>query len=88
MGLAINPEEIIDFKNYVANTDTWTFYSKKAKAIASGTRSSNGDAFHRVRQGDTLSKISRRYGVSVHQLCRLNNIKSSTTLRIGQRIKY
>ncbi len=88
MGLAINPAEIIDFKNYVAHTDTWTFYSKRAKAIAKGTMSSNGDAFHRVRSGDTLSKISRKYGVSVSQLCKLNNIKSNTTLRIGQRIRY
>lgn len=88
MGVAIDPSEIIDFKNYVAHTDTWTFYSKKAKAIANGSASSNGMAFHRVRQGDTLSKISKQYGVSVTQLCRLNNIKTNTTLRIGQRIKY
>lgn len=88
MGLAINPEEIIDFKNYVAHTDTWTFYSKKAKAVAAGTMGSNGDAFHRVKQGDTLSKIAKRYGVTINQLCRLNNIKPTTTLRLGQRIKY
>ena len=60
MGVVINPSEIIDFKNHVAHTDTYTFRSKRSQAIASGSMGPDGIAYHRVRSGDTLSKISRR----------------------------
>lgn len=42
--------------------------------------------YHRVRQGDTLYSIGRRYGVSVTELKRLNNL-SSDNLSINQRLK-
>ena len=88
MGLVINPNEIIDFQNKVAHTDTYMFRSKKAKAIASGAMGPDGIAYHKVRSGDNLGKIARKYGVSINQLCRLNKIKTTTTLRIGQRLRY
>lgn len=88
MGLVINPNEIIDFRNRVAHTDTYLFRSKKAKAIASGAMGPDGIAYHSVRSGDTLGRIAKKYGVSINQLCRLNKIKTTTTLRIGQRLRY
>ncbi|MEF3694727.1 MAG: LysM peptidoglycan-binding domain-containing protein [Candidatus Cloacimonadota bacterium] len=42
--------------------------------------------YHRVRSGDTLYALSRRYGVSVDQIKRLNNL-SSDRLSINQRLK-
>lgn len=44
--------------------------------------------YHRVRSGDSLWKISKRYGVSINNMCRLNGINKKKTLRIGQRIRY
>jgi membrane-bound lytic murein transglycosylase D len=44
-------------------------------------------AVHVVRKGDTLSGIANRYKVSVASLARLNNISTSSVLRIGQRIR-
>ena len=44
--------------------------------------------YHKIRSGDTLSAIAKRYGVSVNQLCRLNGIKTTTTLRIGRSLRY
>jgi N-acetylmuramoyl-L-alanine amidase len=41
---------------------------------------------HKVIAGDTLSGIASRYGVSVAQLLRHNNMKNST-VRIGQTLK-
>lgn len=41
---------------------------------------------HKVIAGDTLSRIASRYGVSVAQLQRHNNMKDST-VRIGQTLK-
>ena len=39
---------------------------------------------HTIRRGDTLDRIARRYGVTIDQLCSLNNISKTTTLRIGK----
>jgi LysM repeat protein len=39
---------------------------------------------HRVRAGDNLGRIARRYHVSVNQLCRWNRITGHTLLRPGR----
>uniref|UniRef100_UPI004047B2B9 transglycosylase SLT domain-containing protein n=1 Tax=Orrella sp. TaxID=1921583 RepID=UPI004047B2B9 len=46
----------------------------------------SGTQTYRVRKGDTLSGIARRYKTSVRDLRQLNNMKGST-LRVGQRLK-
>lgn len=43
--------------------------------------------YYKVRQGDTLSHIARRYYTSVARLRDLNNFSSRTLIRIGQKIK-
>ncbi len=48
----------------------------------------SGDVkYHRIRQGDTLGAIAKRYGVTVRELCNLNNINTRTVLRIGKSIR-
>lgn len=47
--------------------------------------SSETATYHTVRQGDTLSEIARRYGVSVRQLRSLNDL--SGALKPGERIR-
>ena len=42
---------------------------------------------HRVRRGDTLSNIARRYDVLVKQLTKWNIIRSGDILRLGQKLK-
>jgi membrane-bound lytic murein transglycosylase D len=42
---------------------------------------------HRVRRGDTLSSIARRYNVMVRQLAKWNFIKVNGILRLGQKLK-
>jgi murein DD-endopeptidase MepM/ murein hydrolase activator NlpD len=44
--------------------------------------------YHKIRSGDTLSGIARRYGTSVRRLCQLNGIRSNTTLRVGKVLRY
>ena len=51
------------------------------------TSSTDQMVFHRVKSGDTLGKIARMYGTSVNELCRLNGLKATSTLRIGQSIR-
>jgi murein DD-endopeptidase MepM/ murein hydrolase activator NlpD len=43
--------------------------------------------YHTVRSGDTLGALARKYGTSVNRICQLNNIKSTSILRIGQRLR-
>jgi len=43
--------------------------------------------YHKVVKGDTLYGISKKYGVSVKTLCRLNGITESTTLSLGRRLR-
>ncbi len=46
---------------------------------------SSGD--HRVRPGQTLSSIARRYGVSTRALARANNMKTTDILRAGRTLR-
>ena len=43
--------------------------------------------YHRIRSGDTLGKIARLYGTTIEKLCRLNGIKRTSILRIGQTLR-
>jgi murein DD-endopeptidase MepM/ murein hydrolase activator NlpD len=85
LGQAINPVKVVDFANNTAIDNSYmivknTTYSElieyqKAK-------------YHTVRSGDTLSGIAKRYGTTVTRLCKLNNIRSTSTLRIKQKLRY
>ena len=46
-----------------------------------------GGTYYRIKSGDTLGLIARRYRVTTAQLMRWNNIKDPRKLRIGQRIR-
>jgi membrane-bound lytic murein transglycosylase D len=42
---------------------------------------------HRVRSGEALSVIARRYGTSVRAIMRANNLRSAHRIRAGQRLR-
>jgi len=42
--------------------------------------------YHRVRQGETLSGIAKKYGITVQDLCRLNKITPKSIIRPGQEL--
>ena len=89
LGKAINPSEIIDFENGVPIQDTYVFRNIKINGRKSNIYTSSDDqlVYHRVKSGETLGHIARIYGTSVAELCRLNGIKPTTTLRIGQALR-
>lgn len=47
----------------------------------------NSVIYYRVTKGDTLSHISRKYGVSVDSLKKWNGIHNGSQIQIGQKIK-
>ena len=44
------------------------------------------DRYHVLGRGETLSHVANRYGVSVAELVRLNNLRSAHRVRAGQRL--
>lgn len=64
----------------VANTRSTARSSK-------GKSSSQGDVtYHRIRNGETLSTIARKYGVTVNQIKSWNGLRS-TRINAGKRLK-
>lgn len=43
--------------------------------------------YHTIRSGDTLGALARRYHTTVAKLCRLNNMKETSILRVGRRLR-
>jgi lysozyme len=41
---------------------------------------------HRVRPGETLSKIAAKYGTSTSRLCEWNGLRSANRIHVGQRL--
>ncbi|MBW2002256.1 MAG: LysM peptidoglycan-binding domain-containing protein, partial [Deltaproteobacteria bacterium] len=59
----------------------------KALAVSQKKPSTLGKKrFHEVRSGDTLYRIANKYGISVKELCRLNNIGQNTIIQPGQKL--
>ena len=89
LGQAINPADIIDFENGIPHQDTYVFHNLKINGRKSNIYTSSSDqmVYHRVKSGDTLGKIARMYGTSVNELCRLNGLKGTSVLRLGQSIR-
>ena len=47
----------------------------------------NGSMYHTVKEGDTLYTLARANNCTVADLCKLNNISTRTSLRIGQQLR-
>ena len=87
LGIAINPIYMFDFAKQDIVADTYTFRRTQGskRAGSHDTQVADGTIrYHKVKSGDTLSRIAKLRGVSVSTLCKLNRIKPTTTLRIGQ----
>lgn len=87
-GIALNPQDIINFEQCTLKTDTLILYSK-----SNIPKSTNNKViislpqYHTVRSGDTLGKIAMRYGTTVSNLCKLNNMRSTDIIHVGQKIR-
>ena len=66
-----------DFEDEIANEEQ----DKKEQEEREAMR------YHKIRSGDTLGAIARKYGTTVNNICRLNGIKSTTVLRIGRTLR-
>ena len=100
LGTPFNPATIIDFEKGELLTDTLYIAANAVKiqtptaaqkaailaqkhdnAVASGAK-----VYHRIREGETLSTIARKYRTSVRAIKRLNGLKSDM-IRAGKSIR-
>lgn len=42
--------------------------------------------YHTVQKGETLTRISKRYGITVEELRKLNNLSRDKSIQIGQKL--
>ena len=76
------PQEVL--YNFIANEDTVykykadEFFSKRktVQIKEEAKSSSSSPRYHRIRSGETLSTIARRYGTTVKRLKQLNGLKN------------
>lgn len=94
-GNPFDPNVVYDFQNHRlskeeldVSADLFNYY-RHALRYARPGQVVNGRsvAYHKIRPGDILGKISRKYHVSVAQLCRLNGITPKTLLRPGRNLR-
>ena len=92
-GKAFDPERIVDFEHgalrssiFTLKKDYFSIYSHYGQTDSESKAASQAQ-YYKVRKGDTLGKIAARHGTTVSKLCKLNGIKSTKTLRIGETLR-
>ena len=82
-GNAINAQELYDFEKDTLKSSAFVLTPKHYKYL----KAIRARIYYRVRKGDNLGRIARRYRVSISQICRLSGIRRRSLLRIGQRLR-
>jgi hypothetical protein len=96
----MNPEQIIDFEKGELRDENLfihkglfrpgaavTSTTTETETKATPTTTPSGAQYHKIRSGDTLGLIARKYGTTVGKLCQLNGISPTTTLHIGKTLR-
>lgn len=71
--------EILVLKNGILKSET--------KLVGKKVGNGQLEKFYFVKKGDTLSKIAKKYGVSIENICKENGITPNITLKIGMKLK-
>ncbi len=88
LGNAFNTTKLIDYENRTVKQNPYIITLADTYSHNAALKELAKAKYHKVRAGDTLSGIARRYGTTVSKLCQLNRISSKKILRIGQSIRY
>lgn len=78
-----DPDTELAMNEEVASQQELTKAEKKKAEKEKKERSK----IHKVKQGDTLYGIAKKYHTTVAKLCKLNKISETSTLRLGQVLK-
>lgn len=83
-GNAINPEDLYNFDGNLLQSDEFTLTPDNFSYV---TKVARKVVYHKVRSGETLSSISRKYGVTVKVICAYNKLSPRSKLIAGRRIR-
>jgi len=90
-GNPIDPENLYDFPDYLLKGEnfqiTSALFNYYNKAKGSSATAGRRAAYHKIRRGDTLSGIAKKYGVTVSKLTKLNKMSARSTLRVGKSLR-
>ena len=85
LGEAMNPASFVDFNTgQLKNKDEYVI---GIKAMKQKKAEQAAMQYYKVKSGDTLSGIAKKYGTTVKKLCQLNGIKETTILQIGRKLR-
>lgn len=83
-GIYIDPTTVFDFEKGTYKSASFEFAPEELNTIEDGYQKELAKhRFYKVRSGDCLGKIARKYGISIERLKQLNNIKGNI-IRPGQ----
>lgn len=96
LGEAINPAQVFDFPNQDIVSDFYVFRKSEFERLTSKAAdhdnnphtTSSGPSFCKVKSGETLYSIARKYNTTVKMLRELNRLGENTKVFPGQIIRY
>jgi murein DD-endopeptidase MepM/ murein hydrolase activator NlpD len=88
LGNAFNTTKMIDYEHQDCFKDFYYITKKETFKHSSDLKKLQQSKFHRVKQGETLSHIAKRYGTTVSKLCQLNHISRNSIIHPGRSIRY
>lgn len=90
MGKCIDPALMFDFKNQKMTGESYMYRKPGTKYVENGQVKVAGPEkkYHKVKSGDTIESIARKYGVSQRRIFELNGLKSNSIIRPGQSLRY
>ena len=59
----------------------------RVNQLIGASKPKSNPVYYTVRSGDTLSKISKKYGASINQIASWNNIKNINKIYVGQKLR-
>lgn len=93
LGEHFNPSRIIDIdgyclkEDYLAMDKTNLGFGSKEKSMVTSNHGDDNATYVKIKSGDTLYSLARRYKTTVDRLCRMNGITPKKVLKIGTKLK-
>ncbi len=82
-GIALDPALFFNFSKRELTDRTVVVSTKRFSAV----KTVRNKVYHKVRRGDTLYGIARKYNIKASSICKINRISTRTTLKVGQTIR-
>ena len=81
--IPVDPMRIVDFTNGMLIADQFPV----TKAVFYPPDWDPSAVYHKIKSGDTLGYLAKKYHTSVKEICAMNKITATTLLRIGRTLR-